>query len=388
MSVSGSIYLDYQATTPCDARVLEAMLPFFTEEFGNPASLTHGFGQRAQQAVESARAAVATSIGASPREIVFTSGATESNNLALVGVARAYAGQGNHIVTCQTEHRAVLDPCLGLEAAGFRVTALPVGRDGLLDPDSVREALEPGTLLISVMQANNEIGVVQDLASIGKIARERGVLFHTDAAQSVGKIPVDVERLGVDLLSLTGHKLYGPKGIGALYLRRRRPAIRLEPILRGGGHEGGLRSGTLPVPLCVGLGRACELATDASEPIRLRALRERLLQRLTGDLDGVHLNGHAERRLPGNLNLSFLGIESEALLLALPELALSSGSACTSAKPEPSHVLSALGLSPARRAGSLRFGLGRWTTEAEIDAAAALVAGQVRRLRALAAGSR
>ena len=339
------IYLDYHSTTPCDPRVVDAMAPYWTREFGNAASRTHAFGWRAEEAVEAAREEVARLIGADPREIVFTSGATESNNLALLGVARASRERGDHIISCQTEHRSVLDPLAALEQEGFRVTRLAVDAEGLVDVDDLRAALDGRTILVSVMHVNNEIGVVQPLPEIARVTREHGALFHTDAAQSVGKLMVDVDRLGVDLLSLTAHKLYGPKGMGALYVRRRRPVLRVAPILYGGGHERGMRSGTLPVALCVGLGRACQIAgqeweTDAK---RVLLLRDRLWQRLSTELDEVWLNGHPENRVAGNLNLSFIGVEAQALLVALPEVALSSGSACTSAQPQPSHVIRALG---------------------------------------------
>jgi cysteine desulfurase len=377
-----AIYLDHHATTPCDPRVVEAMLPYFAREFGNAASRTHAFGWRAEQAVEQARGEVAALVGADPREIVFTSGATESNNLALLGVARAARPRRAHVVTSRIEHRAVLDPCRALEREGVRVTYLDVARDGRVDPAAVEAALEADTLLVSIMFANNEIGTLQPIEAIGRIARARGVLFHCDAAQAAGKVPVDVVRDSIDLLSLSAHKLYGPKGVGALYVRRR-PRIEIEPILHGGGHERGLRSGTLPVPLCVGFGAACAIAASerAGEAERLTALRERLRAALVAGVESVHLNGHGELRLPGNLNVSFDGVEAEALLAALPELALSSGSACTSAKKEPSHVLRALGLAPERSLGSIRIGLGRGTTEAEVDFAAGRIAVEVARLR-------
>ena len=379
------IYLDHHSTTPCDTRVVDAMAPYWTREFGNAASRTHAFGWRAEEAAEAAREEVARLIGADPREIVFTSGATESNNLALLGVARASRERGDHVITCQTEHRAVLDPLAALEKEGFRVTRLAVDAEGLVDVDALRAALDGRTILVSVMHVNNEIGVVQPLEELARVTREHGALFHTDAAQSVGKLMVDVDRLGVDLLSLTAHKLYGPKGMGALYLRRRSPALRLVPSLYGGGHERGMRSGTLAVPLCVGLGRACQIAgheweTDAK---RVLLLRERLWQRLSTELDEVWLNGHPENRVAGNLNLSFIGLEAQALLVALPEVALSSGSACTSAQPEPSHVIRALGRGGARALGAVRFGIGRANTEAEIDAVAQMLVEQVKRLRAM-----
>jgi cysteine desulfurase len=379
------IYLDHLSTTPCDPRVVEAMDPFWSGDFGNPASRTHAFGQRAAKAVEGARRQVASAIGADPRGIVFTSGATEANNLAILGRARASRSGGKsagHVITCATEHRAVLDPCRALRREGFRVTELPVDGQGRLDPDTLAAAIESDTVLLSLMHANNEIGVVHDLAALSRVARECGVAVHSDAAQSVGKLPVDVGELGVDLLSLTAHKLYGPKGIGALYVRRGNPALRLEPLQFGGGHERGLRSGTLPAPLCVGLGVACEIAAAEreTEAARLEELRELLWARLR-DVPGVQLNGALEPRLPGNLNVGFAGVEGEALLLSLPELAVSSGSACTSAKPEPSHVLLALGRSPAEAGSALRFGLGRFTSPAEVERAAELVTGAVARLR-------
>jgi cysteine desulfurase len=381
------IYLDHQATTPCDPRVLEAMLPYFTEEFGNPASRTHAWGWRAERAVERAREQVAALIGADPREVIFTSGATESNNLAILGAARAARSRGDHVVTVRTEHLAVLDPCAALEREGFRVTRLDVGADGLLDPDKLRSALGPGTVLVSVMWANNEIGVIQPIEEIGRIAREHGVPLHSDAAQAAGRLPIDVEAARVDLLSLSGHKLYGPKGIGALRVRHRDPRLRLEPILYGGGHERGLRSGTLPTPLCVGLGEACAIAEREreAESARLRGLRDALWAQLREGLEGVHLNGCAERRLAVNLNVSFEGVEGEALLMGLPDVALSSGSACTSARREPSHVLRALGLGERRALSSVRFGLGRPTTRSDVDRAAVRVIAEVRRLRALSA---
>ncbi len=384
MTVRFPIYLDHHATTPCDPRVVEAMRPWWTDEFGNAASKTHAFGWRADEAVEGARQRVADLIGADPRELVFTSGATESNNLAIFGLARARRERGRHVVTVQTEHRAVLDPCRALEKEGFRVTYLPVDRGGLVDLDRLASSLDDEAVLLSVMHANNEIGVIQPLEEIGVIARSRGIPLHSDAAQSAGKLALDVCELGVDALSLSAHKLYGPMGVGALWLRRG-AGLRLEPILHGGGHERGLRSGTLPVPLCVGFGRACELASELreEEARRLARLTESLWKRLTTELGGVELNGDALRRLPGNLNVTFLGVEGEALMLALPDLAVSSGSACTSAIREPSHVLRALGLDERRALSSVRFGLGRSTTQEQVDAAAELLIEQARRLRAL-----
>ncbi len=383
------IYLDHNATTPCAPSVVSAMLPYFSEEFGNAASRTHAFGFRAEAAVERARTQIAALVGGDPREIVFTSGATEANNLALIGGARAQrrasGGKADHVISCRAEHRAVLDPCLALEREGFRVTLLGVGTDGLVDPEHLRAALEPCTALVSIMHANNEIGVVQPIAELARLTAEADVAFHCDAAQSAGVLDVDMARLGVDFLSLSAHKLHGPKGIGALVVRRRSKRARIEPILHGGGHERGLRSGTLPVPLCVGFGEAAEIvrSSRASDAARHEHLRDRLLAKLTSALPNLVLNGHASRRLPGNLNLSFLGVEGEALLAALPELALSVGSACTSAVREPSHVLRALGAGEARALSALRFGIGRGNDEAEIDTAAELVIAQVRRLRAL-----
>jgi cysteine desulfurase len=379
------IYLDHHATTPCDPRVVAAMAPFWTQEFGNAASRTHAFGWRAEEAVEEARAEIGGLIGARPGEIVFTSGATESNNLAVQGVARGLRDRGDHIVTCATEHSAVLDPCTALEKEGFRITRLPVGPDGLVEIDRLGRALEPRTVLVSIMHVNNEIGVIQPLAQIGRIAREQGVLFHTDAAQSVGRIPVRVDQLGVDLLSISGHKLYGPKGIGALYVRLRRPPLPVQPILHGGGHEHGLRSGTLPVPVCVGFGRACRIAAEEGEvdALRIGALRDRLWQRLVGGLEDVWLNGHPEQRVPGNLNVSFVGVEAQALLVALPTVAFSSGSACTTATPGPSHVLRSLGIGRARAESAVRFGVGRTNSSEEIDHAADATIEQVKRLRAV-----
>jgi cysteine desulfurase len=361
------------------------MAPFFSEHFGNAASQQHVFGWRAREAVEAAREQVAALIGGSAREIVFTSGATESNNLALKGVARLFREKGDHVVTVATEHRAVLDPCARLEREGFRVTRLPVGSDGLVDPDDVARALDDHAVLLSVLHANNEIGVLQPLAELGRLAKRRGVFFHSDAAQSAGKVPLDVQALGLDLVSLSAHKLYGPKGVGALWLRRRDPRVRLLPELDGGGHERGLRSGTLNVPGIVGFGAACALAARLreDEAARLVAQRERLRAAIVGGLPEVTLNGHPTQRLPGNLNLAFAGVEGESLLLALSEVALSSGSACTSASLEPSHVLRAIGLPDELAHGSLRFGLGRSTTAEEVDAVAARVVAAVTRLREL-----
>lgn len=385
MSLNLPIYLDNHATTRCDPRVVEAMAPWWSDDYGNAASHTHVYGWRAEAAVEEARERLAAALGArSPSEVVFTSGATESNNLALRGVARARPAGRDHIVTVATEHRAVLDPCEHLAQQGCRVTVLPVDEDGLVTPEAVREALDDRTLLVSVMAANNEIGVLQPLAEIAALCRERAVAFHTDAAQALGKLPLDMEAMGIDLASVCAHKLYGPKGVGALYVRRRRPRIRLEPLQYGGGHERGLRSGTLPVPLLVGFARAVELclAEREAEAERLAGLRDRLHERIRSGLDGVVLNGHPTRRLPGNLNLSFEGVEGDSLLVTLKELAVSSGSACTSATPEPSHVLQALGRPDGLVRASLRFGIGRFNSADEIDRAADAVVAGVRALRA------
>jgi cysteine desulfurase len=377
------IYLDNNSTTRVDPRVVDAMLPFFTEVYGNAASRTHVFGNRAEQAVEQARARVAALIGADPREIVCTIGATESNNLALKGAAAMYRRQGNHLITVATEHKAVLDPCKRLEQEGFTVTVLPVDRYGRVAPGQVADAFTDKTILVSVMAANNEIGTLQPIQEVGRLCKERGVLFHTDAAQAAGKVRLDVEDMGIDLLSLSAHKMYGPKGVGALYVRRRNPGVRLAPLFDGGGHERRLRSGTLPVPLVVGFGRACELSAAEmnAEGERLGGLRERLRQGIQDSLPEVTLNGHPKERLPGNLNLSFAFVQGDALLMNLREVALSSGSACTSAEPEPSYVLRALGVSDELAHGSLRFGLGRFSTAEEVDYAAAAVVRAVTRLR-------
>lgn len=379
------IFLDNHATTRTDPRVVEAMLPYFTEQYGNAASRHHVFGWKAEEAVERAREQLAQVLGAEPREIVFTSGATESDNLALKGAAAMYRGQGNHIITVATEHHAVLDPCKRLESAGFRVTVLPVDRHGRITVEQLAGALTKETILVSVMAANNEIGTLHPLREIGMLCKERGVLFHTDAAQAVGKIPLNVEEMGIDLLSMSAHKMYGPKGVGALYVRRRSPRVRLEPLFDGGGHERGLRSGTLPVPLIVGFGLACELCARerAEEAARLARLSERLREGIQGRLEGVTLNGHAIERLPGNVNLSFEWVEGEALLMSLKHIAVSSGSACTSASVEPSYVLRALGIGDDLARGSLRFGLGRFTTQEEVDFVSEEVVRAVQRLRAM-----
>ncbi len=381
--VNSPIYLDCHATTPADPRVLEEMLPYFTEVYGNPASVTHAYGWTAEAAVKQSRGRIAAAIGADPTEIIFTSGATESNNLAIKGVAEAYFNQGKHLVTVETEHRAVLDPLNYLETLGFDVTRLPVQRNGLVDLDQLAAALRPDTILVSVMAANNEIGVLQPLEAIGQLCHDRQILFHTDGAQAIGKIPLSVQTQNIDLLSLTAHKVYGPKGIGALYVRRKNPRVQLAPQLHGGGQERGWRSGTLPVPQIVGFGAALEIALkeQEAENDRLRGLRDRLWQSLQV-LDGVYLNGDLQHRLAGNLNISIEGIQGQALLLALqPHLAISSGSACTTAKVEPSHVLQALGRSRALSLASLRFGLGRFTTLEQIETAAQITIETIQSLR-------
>jgi cysteine desulfurase len=379
------IYMDNHATTPADPRVLEQMLPYFTEVFGNAASRNHEFGWLAEEGVDKARKQVAKLINATSKEIIFTSGATESDNLALKGVAWMYREKGNHIITLPTEHKAVLDCCKRLEKDGFRVTYLPVTREGLIDPDDLRGAITDKTILISIMAANNEIGVVQPIAEIGKIAHEKGVLFHTDATQAVGKIPIDVQAMNIDLMSISAHKMYGPKGVGALYVRRKRPRVKVTPIIDGGGHERGMRSGTLAVPGIVGLGAACELCHQEmpAESARLRKLRDRLHERISSRLDEVYVNGSLENRLPNNLNLSFAYVEGESLLMGINDVAVSSGSACTSATLEPSYVLKALGVGEDLAHTSIRFGLGRFNTEEDVDYVADRVVETVERLREL-----
>lgn len=377
------IYLDNHATTPVDPRVLEAMLPYFTETFGNASSRNHKFGWAAASAVGNARKQVAKLINASAKEIVFTSGATESDNLALKGVAHHSRQSDAHIVTLPTEHKAVLDSARQLQQEGFRVTYPRVQADGRVDLEAVERAITAKTVLVSIMAANNEIGVLQPLAEIGRMCRRRGVLFHTDAAQAAGKIPLDVEAMQIDLLSIAGHKMYAPKGVGALYVRRRGAPVELAPIMDGGGHEGGIRSGTLNVPGIVALGKACEICREAmpAESTRLAALRDRLKNGLAAALDDIHINGSLEHRLPNNLNVSFPGVEVEALMMALDDIALSSGSACTSATPEPSYVLQALGVAREIAETPLRFGLGRFSTEEEIDYCIRRVAESVKQLR-------
>jgi len=379
------IYMDNHATTPLDPRVLEAMMPYLTNKFGNAASRNHQYGWEAEEAVEQARKQIAALIGADPREIVITSGATESDNLAVKGVAYMYREKGDHIITAVTEHKAILDTCKHLEKDGFRVTFLPVNNKGLVDLDDLKNAITDKTVLISIMTANNEVGVIQDVKEIGRIARERGVLFHTDAVQAAGKVPFDVNAMNVDLASLSAHKMYGPKGVGALYVRRRNPRVLLTPIIDGGGHERGMRSGTLNVPGIVGFGKAAELArTDFDkESAEMFRLREKLRTTFERELDEIYINGDLEKRLPGNLNMSFAYVEGESLLMGINDIAVSSGSACTSASLEPSYVLKALGVGEDLAHTSIRFGVGRFNTEEEVDYVAQRVIETVRRLREL-----
>jgi cysteine desulfurase len=369
MAVKLPIYMDNHATTPIDPRVLEAMLPYFTDKFGNAASRNHSFGWSAEEAVENARQQVASLINATAKEIIFTSGATESDNLMIKGVAEMYREKGNHVITQAIEHKAVLDTCKNLEKHGFEVTYLPVQRDGRVDPEEVRKAIKPTSILISVMYANNEIGVINPIAEIGKIAKEHGIIFAVDGVQAVGKIPVDVQKDNIDLLAISAHKIYGPKGVGALYVRRRNPRVQLSAIIDGGGHERGMRSGTLNVPGIVGLGKACEVCQQemAREAERLGGLRDRLRAGLEAKLDEVFINGSVEHRLPNNLNMSFAYVEGESLLMGINDVAVSSGSACTSATLEPSYVLKALGVGEDLAHTSIRFGLGRFTTPEEVD---------------------
>ena len=381
-AVKTPVYLDYQASTPVDGRVLDVMLPYLSEKFGNPHSRSHAFGWEAEEAVEVAREQIAEIIGADPKEVIFTSGATESNNLAIKGVAHFYKARKDHVITCVTEHKCVLESCRTLEREGFTVTYLPVRRNGLIDLGELSRAFTERTALVSIMAVNNEIGVIQPIAEIGALCREHGAFFHTDAAQAIGRIDVDVNEMGIDLMSLTAHKVYGPKGIGALYVRRR-PRVRLTPLFDGGGQERGFRSGTLPAPLCVGFGEACRLARleMADEAKRIGALRDRLYDGITTRLTGVVLNGDAVTRIPGNLNLSFGHVDAEALMASLKAVAVSSGSACTSASLEPSFVLKALGVEDRLAHASIRFSLGRFTTEAEIDFVIEEVAREVAGLR-------
>jgi len=385
MALKLPIFMDSQSTTPVDPRVLEVMIPYFTEKFGHPASRNHPFGWEAEGGVDRAREQIAKLIGArDPKEVVFTSGGTEAINLALKGVAEMYREKGNHIVTTTIEQRATLDVCKRLERQGFEVTYVPVGRDGLVDVEAVRAALTDKTILLSIMFANNEIGTIQPVAELGKLAKQKGIIFHTDATQAVGKIPVDVEAMGVDLLSATAHMLYGPKGVGALYVRRKNPRVRLAPMVDGGGHERGMRSGTVPVPLVVGFGKAAEICREVmgEESKRLAALRDRLQEQILSKVDEAYVNGHPTRRLPHNLNISFAYVEGESVLMGLNrEAALASGSACTSATLEPSYVISALGVDSELAHSSIRFGLHRFSTEEEVDFVAQKTIEVIHRLR-------
>jgi cysteine desulfurase len=383
--VSLPIYMDNHATTPLDPRVLEAMMPYLTTKFGNAASRNHSFGWEAEKAVDAAREQIAQLIGATAKEIIFTSGATESDNLAIKGVAEMYHERGNHIITQATEHKAVLDTCKRLEKHGFRVTYLPVKADGVIDLEDLKRAIDDKTILVTIMAANNEIGVLQPIAEIGKICHEKNVLFHCDAVQAVGKIPVNVIADNIDLMSITAHKIYGPKGVGALYVRRRDPRVQIAAQIDGGGHERGMRSGTLNVPGIVGMGKACEISGQemAEEARRLTGMRDGLKAKLEAELDYVHVNGSMEHRLAGNLNRSFLYVEGESLLMGINDVAVSSGSACTSATLEPSFVLKALGLGDDVAHSSIRFGLGRFNTQAEVDYVAAKVIDVVKKLREL-----
>ncbi|HEX2874252.1 MAG TPA: IscS subfamily cysteine desulfurase [Polyangiaceae bacterium] len=384
MTLKFPIYMDNHATTPVDPRVLAAMLPYFTETFGNAASRTHAYGWSAEAAVDDARDTIAQLIGAeSGKEIVFTSGATESDNLAIKGVAEYYKAKGNHIITTTIEHKAVLDSCKRLEKEGFTVTYINVGPDGLVNPKDIEAAITDKTILVSVMLANNEVGTIQPIAEIGKITRARGIILHSDAVQGLGKTPFDVRAMNVDLASLTAHKIYGPKGVGALYVRRSKPRVRLSAQMDGGGHERGNRSGTLNVPGIVGFAKACKILIEegVEEANKIRALRDRLHQKIIKELDAVVLNGSAEHRLPGNLNISFSFVEGEGLMMAIKDVAVSSGSACTSASLEPSYVLRSMGLEEDMAHSSIRFGLGRFNTEEEVDYVAQLVVAKVQRLR-------
>jgi cysteine desulfurase len=385
MGVKLPVYMDNHATTQVDPRVVDAMLPYFNEKFGNAASRNHAFGWSAEEGVEEARAQVARLINATPKEIVITSGATESDNLAIKGVAAMYREKGNHIITQVTEHKAVLDTCKRLEKEGYEVTYLPVEKDGRINLDDLRRAITPKTILISIMYANNEIGVIQPIAEIGKIAKEKGIFFHVDGVQAIGKVPVDVQKDGIDLLSISAHKLYGPKGVGALYVRRKNPRVQLTALIDGGGHERGMRSGTLNVPGIVGLGKACDLCREEmiEESARLAGLRDRLKNGIMGKLDETYINGSMEHRLPHNINISFAYVEGESLLMGINDVAVSSGSACTSATLEPSYVLKALGVGEDLAHTSIRFGLGRFNTVEEVDYVTGRVVETVERLREL-----
>ena len=365
------IYLDNQATTPLDPKVFSAMEPWFTEKFGNASSRNHTYGWEAEEAVEIARESVAATIGALPKEIIFTSGATEANNIALQGAAKSYQDQGRHIITVKTEHKAVMDVCQHLSKDGFDITYLPVDKDGILDLNKFEDAIRDDTILASVMHVNNEIGVIQPIKELGAICKNKGIIFHVDAAQSMGKLSINVDDMGIDLLSISAHKLYGPKGVGALYVRRKNPRVQLQPIMFGGGHERGIRSGTLPVPNIVGMGRACDLAADVmiEENLRISQLRDTLLKGIRAENPNASINGSMEHRVAGNLNMSFPGANNEAIIAAVPDIAISSGSACTTSTMEPSHVLLALGMSKNEVYSSLRFGIGRFNTEEEIQIA-------------------
>ena len=385
MTVKLPIYMDNNATTRVDPRVVDAMLPYFTEKFGNAASRNHAFGWEAEEAVEEAREQIGRLIGATAKEIIFTSGATESNNLAIKGVAAMYKKKGNHIITAVTEHKAVIDPCKRLERDGYQVTFLPVDKYGRVSAQQVADAITDKTILVSIMSANNEIGTLHPVKEIGKVCKQKGVLFHTDGVQAVGKVPVNVEEMGIDLLSLSGHKLYAPKGVGALYVRRKDPRVRLDPLIDGGGHERGMRSGTLAVPLIVGLGTACDLCYREmpEESQKTMRLRERLRKGLMDRVGESYVNGHPTERLPGNINISFAYVEGEALMMGMKDVAVSSGSACTSASLEPSYVLRALGVGDELAHSSIRFGLGRFNTEEEVDYVIDHVVEAVNHLRAM-----
>jgi len=377
------IYMDNNATTPVDPRVLEAMLPYFQGKFGNAASRNHSFGWEAEEGVENAREQIAQCLNASPKEVIWTSGATESNNIAIKGVAQMYKDKGNHIITQVIEHKAVIDPCKYLEQNGFDVTFLPVDKQGMIHPEQVREAMTDRTILVSIMHGNNEVGTINPIREIGKLCKEKDVLFHTDACQTFAKLPIDVEEMGIDLLSASGHKIYGPKGVGCLYVRRKRPRVRCEPIIHGGGHERGMRSGTLNVPGIVGMGKAAEICREhQTEEIKhITALRDRLKKALFDRLGDIFLNGHPTQRIPNNLNISFLYVEGESMMMGIHDVAVSSGSACTSASLEPSYVLKALGLGDDLAHSSLRFSLGRFNTIEEVDYVAERVCATVEKLR-------
>ena len=376
------IYLDNQATTPLDPEVFSAMSPWFTEKFGNASSRNHTYGWEAEEAVEIARESVAAIIGSLPKEIIFTSGATEANNIALQGAAKNYQNQGRHIITLKTEHKAVMDVCQHLSKDGFDITYLPVDKDGILDVNKFENAIRDDTILASVMHVNNEIGVIQPIKELGAICKNKNVIFHVDAAQSLGKIPINVDDMGIDLLSISAHKFYGPKGIGGLYIRRKDPRVQLQPIMFGGGHERGIRSGTLPVPNIVGMGRACDLAADVmnEENLKITTLRDALLQGIRDKNPNALVNGSMEYRVAGNLNMSFPGVNNEAIIAAIPEIAISSGSACTTSTMEPSHVLLALGMSKEEAYSSLRFGIGRFNTEEDIHIAVKSINGYIKKL--------